>query len=270
MARWDFEAIHENAKLPWCIDEVTADDFDAALTAATSAISSRTGYIVGDKIVIRRVKEEEIVLGASADAAATAGSTGTISAKLRYITASIGTILTNLSSLIAKLPAALTGGGNFKVSLEETKTGTSSITIQGTAADGASVSGNPLQIGGKDGTGNAQTLAAATSGALLVESKSPSMATPANTSTTADQQAVVATAGLRFNGWSVKENASGTARVIIRHGTTDTDTILAVIDLLADGSDFKYFEPGFDASSGIYVERDSGDVSVTIFNKTVV
>jgi hypothetical protein len=42
-------------------------------------------------------------------------------------------------------------------------------TVAGTAADGAAVSGNPVRIGGKDGSGNTQDIATDTSGELQVD-----------------------------------------------------------------------------------------------------
>lgn len=43
-------------------------------------------------------------------------------------------------------------------------TGASATQVQGTAADGAAAVGNPVQVGGKDGAGNAQALSTDTSG----------------------------------------------------------------------------------------------------------
>lgn len=45
-------------------------------------------------------------------------------------------------------------------------TGTSASQVQGTAADGAAAVGSPVQVGGKDGSGNAQALLTGTDGAL--------------------------------------------------------------------------------------------------------
>lgn len=46
-------------------------------------------------------------------------------------------------------------------------TGASSTTVQGTAADGAAAVGSPVQVGGKDGSGNAQAMLTDTSGRPL-------------------------------------------------------------------------------------------------------
>jgi hypothetical protein len=47
-------------------------------------------------------------------------------------------------------------------------TGTGSAEVQGTAADGAAAVGKPVQVGGKDGSGNAQALLTDTSGQPLL------------------------------------------------------------------------------------------------------
>lgn len=54
----------------------------------------------------------DVTQGAVADAAVSTDANGTISAKLRGV-------IVNLVALLARLPAALTGSGNFKVSLAE-------------------------------------------------------------------------------------------------------------------------------------------------------
>jgi hypothetical protein len=48
-----------------------------------------------------------------------AGATGTLSAKLRRITTDLGTALTNWTTLLARIPAALSAGGGVKVGLSD-------------------------------------------------------------------------------------------------------------------------------------------------------
>lgn len=55
-------------------------------------------------------------------------------------------------------------------------TGTSSTSVQGTAADGAAAVGSPVQIGGKDGSGNVQAVLTDTSGAVATYSGAPAAA----------------------------------------------------------------------------------------------
>jgi hypothetical protein len=80
----------------------------------------------------------DVTQGANADAAATAGSTGTVSAKLRLVTSQLGTIATNTGSAIPA-GSAIIG----KVSIDQTTPGTTNAvqTIAGTTG-GSSTTGN--------------------------------------------------------------------------------------------------------------------------------
>lgn len=60
------------------------------------------------------------------------------------------------------------GDGTFAEVVHAGGTGTSSQQVQGTAADGAAASGNPVQIGGTDTAGNAQRILTDTLGHPLV------------------------------------------------------------------------------------------------------
>jgi hypothetical protein len=60
-------------------------------------------------------------------------------------------------------------GANVNASSQlEVSVGNTSLTVAGAAADGAAVSGNPVRVAGKDGSGNTQDLATDTSGVLSV------------------------------------------------------------------------------------------------------
>jgi hypothetical protein len=74
-------------------------------------------------------------------------------------------------SLDVNVTLALPAGDNNigNVDIVTAPTGASAIEVQGTAADGASVAGDPVQVGGKDGSGNAQTLLTDTDGHLQVD-----------------------------------------------------------------------------------------------------
>lgn len=52
-------------------------------------------------------------------------------------------------------------------------TGATSTSVQGTAADGAAAVGSPVQIGGKDGSGNMQTVLTDTTGAVATVPAAP-------------------------------------------------------------------------------------------------
>lgn len=94
-------------------------------------------------------------IGASSDAAATAGGTGSVSAKLRVATASVGAVgdaaVTNpasSASVIAALKGLLTGlAGNLTV-IQGTA---ASLKVEpdGSASSGAADTGKPIKVGGR-------------------------------------------------------------------------------------------------------------------------
>lgn len=85
-------------------------------------------------------------------------------------------------------------------------------------------------------------------------------------------QAVAAVTGLRLMGYSVRES-SGTPAVAtlnIRHGTANTHTVLCPISLVASTTNGQWFGPqGIPAASGLYLERVSGNSTVTLFTAVV-
>ena len=80
--------------------------------------------------------------------------------------------------------------------------------------------------------------------------------------------AVSATANMRILGYCVRES-SGTpalANLTIRHGATNSDTVLAPITLLASTSLVAWFGPqGIPVPSGIYVDRTTGNSTVSLY-----
>ncbi|HSV48361.1 MAG TPA: hypothetical protein VLJ58_21410 [Ramlibacter sp.] len=62
----------------------------------------------------------------------------------------------------------LDASGNLRVTLGTGSSAIGTVTAVGSAADGAAVAGNPVRIGGKDGSGNTQDLITDTSGNLSV------------------------------------------------------------------------------------------------------
>lgn len=65
-------------------------------------------------------------------------------------------------------PTAVQGiAGGVAIPVSVDTTGTSATQVQGTAADGAAAVGNPVQVGGKDGSGNAQALSVNADGVLV-------------------------------------------------------------------------------------------------------
>ena len=77
----------------------------------------------------------DVTQGAIADAAVTGNSAGTVSGKLRGILTNLATLISNWTTLLGRIPAALTASGNLKVSVEEGGVGGGAMTV----ADGADV-----------------------------------------------------------------------------------------------------------------------------------
>jgi hypothetical protein len=69
--------------------------------------------------------------------------------------------------VVGALPAGDNNIGN--VDIVSGPTGTSALEIQGTAADGAAAAGDPVQIGGVDGSANMQSITVDTDGHLQVD-----------------------------------------------------------------------------------------------------
>jgi|GEM_PF-1319682 len=96
-------------------------------------ISVNTGDITIDDVTI--ADGGDATQGATTDAAVTTNASGTISGKLRGVVVHLVTALANWTTLLGRLPAALTASGNLKVSVEEGGAGGGAVTV----ADGADV-----------------------------------------------------------------------------------------------------------------------------------
>lgn len=79
-----------------------------------------------------------------------------------------GSVLDSIRTAVELIDNAISGS-EMQVDLVTGPTGASALQIQGTAADGAAATGNPLQIGGKDGSGDIQALLTDTAGRLAVD-----------------------------------------------------------------------------------------------------
>jgi hypothetical protein len=87
------------------------------------------------------------------------------------------------------------------------------------------------------------------------------------TSGTGNAQGIAATANMRLCGFSAREKAGSAAAASFNlyAGTDNTGTLLAVIELAADGSVQHSFPAGgLNAAAGIYVERVSGTSEIVL------
>lgn len=83
-------------------------------------------------------------------------------------------------------------------------------------------------------------------------------------SNTTDEAATGA-AGTLF-GYSIKEDAASTATLVIRDGTSNSDTAVSYINLASDESVRDWFGPqGIKITTGIWIERVTGTSSLTIW-----
>lgn len=85
---------------------------------------------------------------------------------------------------------------------------------------------------------------------------------------TAGAQGVAATPNMRLMGFCVRESAGtpALATLNIRHGTTNTDAVLAPIVVLASTSLPAWFGPqGIPCANGIYVDRTAGNTTLTLY-----
>ncbi len=87
---------------------------------------------------------------------------------------------------------------------------------------------------------------------------------------TAGTQGVTAAANQRLLGFEIRESAGSpaVAEVNLRHGTTNTDTVVAPIVLVASGTTQMWMGPdGVPVPNGVYVDRVSGNTKLTLFTQ---
>lgn len=144
-------------------------------------------------------------------------------------------------------------------------------TVSGPAADGAAVSGNPVRIAGKDGSGNTQDIITTTAGVVLSEPQGTGMNVAASTyynaAVSADVDAAVAAgAGTRLMGFSCRETAGAVAVFKIVNGATGAGANkVQVVALAANESTGDWFGPqGIACASGISVDWVSGALEITL------
>lgn len=82
-------------------------------------------------------------------------------------------------------------------------------------------------------------------------------------------QLVVATAGLRFCGYTARETGGGVATAVVRRGVGAAAPVLAFINLSAGQGGNTVFPVGLRASEGLYFQLASGAMSFVAYYKIV-
>lgn len=143
--------------------------------------------------------------------------------------------------------------GNLKV--VSAATGASANQTQGTAADGAAAVGNPVQVAGKDGSGNVQAVATDTFGNVKTSmAANTASVTSVNDSATSAQLLAANTARVR----AYVQNDS-TVNLFIKLGGTATTTDYSIKLLPDDIADIQYTG----AIHGIWASDASGAAKIT-------
>lgn len=182
-------------------------------------------------------------VGATADAAATAGSTGSLSAKLRLATSqfdniytALGTLNTSVNASTTQLPADGTGqvtmANSFPVVLASDQ---SAIALHGHGATGAAVPANVTAMGARAGANS-----------VNVAQGSSTVAVNISTATTTQIVALSGSTQIYVTGITIV--AGGTGNVTIVYGTgsacgTGTTSISGAMPLVANS--------GFALGSGL-------------------
>lgn len=113
-------------------------------------------------------------------------------------------------------------------------TGAGAQQVQGTAADGASAAGNPVQVGGVDGSGNAQAIRTDTDGHLQVDilsgAGSDLPGTPAVVSTTAASVAAGGNSGTNLRTADLGGSTRYLSQVLLTASVPFKATIRSVVD----------------------------------------
>lgn len=149
----------------------------------------------------------------------------------------------------------------------------------GPTRDGAAIASAvdaPVVIGGKDSSGNAQTLAIGSDGALTVTTSGGSTGAAVTIDTSFTAQAAdftieAATANLRLQGFSIRESAgtAAVATVVLRHdadGTCDSTAVAAFIELNPNESvQMWYGDRGLAIPSGLCADVLAGTVDFVLF-----
>lgn len=162
----------------------------------------------------------------------------------------------SLSSIDTKLPAALgpaTMAASLSITFANNQTALPISAVTLPLPNGASTSAHQV-------TQNSSLSA--------LEKMAKASSATDDPSDTGDSAAVAAATGLRFTGFSCKEEASGPAEFIIRHGDDAADPIITRVTLNSGESRSEGpSDSGIACPDGIFIDRVSGTTSVTIYHK---
>lgn len=112
-------------------------------------------------------------------------------------------------------PLTVQGNSSGEALPVTTPTGASSSTVQGVAADGAAVAGNPVLVGGVDTAGNAQSILTSTAGIQIVGSSTSSSDSVSNTlNFTLDQAGAQRALAVAMHGYNATDGDWERVRVI--------------------------------------------------------
>jgi hypothetical protein len=136
----------------------------AADGSATVIPADATNGILVD---VSRVTGNVTAVGTAADGAAVSGNPVLIAGQDGTNTQSLKTDASGeLQVDVLTVPTTTVTATDLDI---RNLTTTDEVTVKGAAADGAAVAGNPVRIGGKDGSGNTQDIATDTDGNLQVD-----------------------------------------------------------------------------------------------------
>lgn len=161
-----------------------------------------------------------------------------------------------------------------RIDVESAPTGASAIEMQGTAAAGAPVAGDPVQIGGKDGSGNAQPIATDTDGHLQVDVASSTSSTRTEKFISASSQTVTTPGtGVAIRGVSteviwftvVAKKTGGDNTGVVYFGDSEVDNTATQEIPLSPGDSFSFTAPeGAKVNlTNWYIDADNSGDGVT-------
>ncbi len=191
---------------------IAAPATEAKQDTGNTSLATLAGIVSAGKALVTETSAAAILAKFSAGQAARASSLGvTLSTEDAAKVPSLGQALAANS-----VPVVLTAIQIAQLAQDATLTGGTQIAIaKGAAATGAAVSGNPVYVGGKDGSGNAQPVLVNASGMAQV-----SAAKGTSVSSTAAEASHVISASACLVSRASMQNGNAATRYMQLHNTT--------------------------------------------------